>query len=159
MTICPKCKNGDHIRRVSEIYTDYQHKAAVKNFFGDEVCAEPDHLRDRNFESWKNKKERDLFPPPEPRLIKFPAAIMALIFIGSVLVATFIGMHLIGLVYVIDKPGSFILILGLLLVSVSLGIFITTTILNRNALRKYDVDLENWKKLLICTQCRSIFFT
>lgn len=156
MVTCPKCKTGDYLKKVSEIYMHYQHKDAVKKFFGDEICAVPDCLEDPDLEILGKSGEYELSPPPEPKLIRFPIAIMTLIFIGSVLIATFVGMHLIGLVYVIEKPGDFILILGLFLVSVSFSIFTSVSFRNRKALQQYDAALERWKQMIICSQCRSI---
>jgi len=57
---CPKCHSGDFTRKVSEVYSHYKHKEAVKNFFGAEVCEIPDYLKDAAFELLEKKDEYEI---------------------------------------------------------------------------------------------------
>ncbi len=57
---CPKCHSSDFTRKISEIYSHYKHKEAVKNFFGAEVCEIPDYLKDAAFELLEKKDEYEI---------------------------------------------------------------------------------------------------
>lgn len=50
MIICPKCKSGEYLKKVSDVYIHFQHKDAVKKFFGSGICEMPDYLKDSEFE-------------------------------------------------------------------------------------------------------------